>query len=870
MHRSSSPVQAAGPPGCPPPYAVAGGADLAIPEVLRQGTEMLKVSAKKKKRVVFRLDPEEGQILFKSNKSGVVPIEAIKEIRAGANTSSYRIQFSVPEEWQSRWLTIIYVVDGTYKTLHMVADTRDTFKLWEVAVMKLHAIRQGLATDLGNLDLRQTVWERQYWKGADKEGDHKLDFKDVKALTKRLNISLTSSQLKQMFQSADSKKQGYLDFEDYQVFVKKLKFRPELNTVYESIIAGTGKLDYSVFKKFMSETQKSSLPDNEMKSIFVKFAHAQEFSENTSLSLDQFSSFLLSPDNAILSEHGKTTWQDMTQPLPNYYISSSHNTYLVGHQLVGVSTVEGYIRALLHSCRSVELDIYDGDDEPVIYHGKTFTSKVPLRDICRGIHQYAFAVSPYPIIISAEIHCGLHGQEQIVEVMTEIFGDSLVQVPIESRQALEQLPSPEQLKHKILFKAKNQYIVQEMAEQMSKLKAQREQEQAHHREERINSLLNFTSSSESSSSDTKDETSGGFRQGLKMKWRKFRGKSRSSSPNTLATSDAHADSHALTPSTSKDAAHPKMSFRLLSLLVYTVGVKCHGIGPDTPVTYAPEHIFSLSENAANRLMKSGDVLKNLIRHTQKSLVRTYPKGMRINSSNYEPHRYWAAGAQVAAINWQTFDLGYMINQAMFQRNGRCGYVLKPLALRAEGEELLSIHTHHFFDVTIISAQQLPLPRDSSGKEIIEDSVVDPYVEVTLHIPDWSAAPFTPSSPSYEYKPATDAARKSSISNAASSARQVSLCTKVIKNNGFNPVWQEKLSIPFDCVGGPDGGMNNLIFVEIAVRQSGSDDDEEPIAVFCSPLGTFQSGYRHLPLCDMQLAQHMFSTLFIHTTVRDVV
>lgn len=55
------------------------------------------------------------------------------------------------------------------------------------------------------------------------------------------------------------------------------------------------------------------------------------------------------------------------------------------------------------------------------------------------------------------------------------------------------------------------------------------------------------------------------------------------------------------------------------------------------------------------------------------------------------------------------------------------------------------------------------------------------------------------------------------------------------------MWQEKLSIPFDCVGGPDGGMNNLIFVEIAVRQSGSDDDEEPIAVFCSPLGTFQSG-----------------------------
>jgi phosphatidylinositol phospholipase C delta len=73
--------------------------------------------------------------------------------------------------------------------------------------------------------------------------------------------------------------------------------------------------------------------------------------------LEGFSTFLLSADNSAFSEKEDKICHDMTRPISEYYVSSSHNTYLIGHQLVGVSTIEGYIRALLHSCRSVERKI---------------------------------------------------------------------------------------------------------------------------------------------------------------------------------------------------------------------------------------------------------------------------------------------------------------------------------------------------------------------------------------------------------------------------------------------------------------------------------------------------------------------------------
>ncbi len=58
-------------------------------------------------------------------------------------------------------------------------------------------------------------------------------------------------------------------------------------------------------------------------------------------------------------------------------------------------------------------------------------------------------------------------------------------------------------------------------------------------------------------------------------------------------------------------------------------------------------------------------------------MRTYPAGMRIDSSNYNPVIYWAFGIQMVALNYQTEDTNQITNKTMFEQTGNCGYVLKP-------------------------------------------------------------------------------------------------------------------------------------------------------------------------------------------------
>jgi hypothetical protein len=120
----------------------------------------------------------------------------------------------------------------------------------------------------------------------------------------------------------------------------------------------------------------------------------------------------------------------------------------------------------------------------------------------------------------------------------------------------------------------------------------------------------------------------------------------------------------------------------------------------------------------------------LFAHNRKYFMRAYPAGRRIDSSNPDPSMFWRRGVQMVALNWQSWDEGTMVNEAMFA--GEHGWVLKPEAYRSHdstSEPVPAIRSKTLdLKITILAGQHIPFPLTHQDGDSF-----NPLVKCELHV-----------------------------------------------------------------------------------------------------------------------------------------
>lgn len=531
-------------------------------------------------------------------------------------------------------------------------------------------------------------------------------------------------------------------------------------------------------------------------------AAASDVASKGALSFQEFAAFITSP---VLNSPLALTTHDMSHPLSSYFVSSTHNSYLSGNQLHGRSTADAIRRALALGARVIELDCYSANDaalitaEPWVTHGGTLTGKLPFREAVRAVAEYAFRPenvipSDAPVILTLENHCSKSGQSVQAAILREELG-GLLHVPPEGRPAA--YPSPEAMRGKVLIRDKPgrplEYAGASEAAEAAAAEAADQDDVDLDDDQAEQEAAQAAAIAAQTAAETGSRPAAAAAAA-----------SAASSPATVQPKVLHPDLMAL-------VAVPNMKFRgFHKLAAYCPGPASSSFSEDLMAAVAKGTKLKGSPSSIAELAK-------------KHLLRVYPKGVRVDSSNFSPARYWSLGCQLAALNYQYGDRAVHTNQAFFSQNGGCGYVLKPAWMRSDGP-IAPFHPSGSpsqrrpvgvrsvkLTVTVISAHFLPKPREyKDGRDII-----DPFVEVRL-----MGAP----------------------------ADEACHTTGVISDNGFNPCWVDpakpslKPTATF-TVGRPDVAV--LTFSVSDKNLAGS----VIVAQAGVPLAALRTGTRAIALLD---------------------
>ncbi|XP_050673810.1 1-phosphatidylinositol 4,5-bisphosphate phosphodiesterase classes I and II isoform X1 [Leptidea sinapis] len=459
----------------------------------------------------------------------------------------------------------------------------------------------------------------------------------------------------------DTISQSKFQFEDFFAFYKSLTQRSEVLKIFNSLTDGKPHLSATQLVDFLNEVQRDPRLNEILhpyadlqraKDLIKTYEHNKYQQQRSQLTFDGFLRFLMSEDNPIVAPNKLDLCDDMEQPMAHYFINSSHNTYLTGHQITGKSSVEIYRQSLLAGCRCVELDFWNGrTEEPVIVHGYTFVPEINAKEVLEAIAESAFKTSNYPVILSFENHCNPRQQAKIANYCREIFGDMLLDKPLDSHplQPGGELPPPSFLKNKIIIKNKKKH-------------------HHHHHHKKEETVV----SDEAEQREVQPQGNGDISHGQLVR----QGSSESSGTDSSSEEES-AVGGAEGPCT-EDVRESHAAAEISALVNYVQPVHFSSFENAEKKNRFYE-MSSFDEKQATTLLKERPI--EFVNYNKHQLSRVYPAGTRFDSSNFMPQVFWNAGCQLVALNYQTLDLAMQLNLGTFEYNRRCGYMLKPEFMR---------------------------------------------------------------------------------------------------------------------------------------------------------------------------------------------
>uniref|UniRef100_A0A452T5M0 Phosphoinositide phospholipase C n=1 Tax=Ursus maritimus TaxID=29073 RepID=A0A452T5M0_URSMA len=632
---------------------------------------------------------------------------------------------------EEKLMTVVAGPDPVNTTfLNFMAVQDDTAKVWTEELFKLamNILAQNASR---NTFLRKAYTKLKLQVNQDGRIPVKNILKMFSADKKRVETALESCGLN--FNRSESIRPDEFSLEIFERFLNKLCLRPDIDKILLEIGAkGKPYLTLEQLMDFINQKQRDPrlnevlyppLRPSQARLLIEKYEPNQQFLERDQMSMEGFSRYLGGEENGILPLEALDLSTDMTQPLSSYFINSSHNTYLTGEPGAGDSLV-----ALLGGCRCVELDVWKGrppEEEPFITHGFTMTTEVPLRDVLEAIAETAFKTSPYPVILSFENHVDSAKQQaKMAEYWRSIFGDALLIDPLDKYPLAPgvPLPSPQDLMGRILVKNKKRHRPSTGVPNSSVRKRPLEQS---------NSALSESSAATEPSSPQ-----------LGTALEEEEEEEEQTDPKKPTTDEGTASSEV--------NATEEMS----TLVNYIEPVKFKSFEAARKRNKCFEMSSFVETKAMEQLTKSP---MEFVEYNKQQLSRIYPKGTRVDSSNYMPQLFWNVGCQLVALNFQTLDVAMQLNAGVFEYNGRSGYLLKPEFMRRP-DKSFDPFTEVIVDGIVANALRVKV---ISG-QFLSDRKVGIYVEV-----DMFGLP-------------VDTRRK--------------YRTRTSQGNSFNPVWDEE---PFD-------------------------------------------------------------------------